>query len=258
MIQHGLPFEEYLSIPAVSASGLKMMARSMAHYAYTTGRPSISSPSQALGIHVHGLILEPETYRFAIVPEVDRRTKEGKQQHAEFVASAEGANIVTAEQHGKALEMRDRVMAQPYARALLEDGHSEVTATWKSDGIPCKARIDRLPSAHQANIDIKTAADASEQAFANAAGRYKYAYQSDWYSRATDANGLGSRPMIFVVVENEPPHSVALYQIDEESIHAAHMRIDLLLEQYRECHERGEWPAYPREIQTLILPKWSW
>jgi hypothetical protein len=153
--------------------------------------------------------------------------------------------------------MRDAVMAQPYARALLEAGQSEVTMRWTRAELDCKGRLDRLCESHPVVVDLKTAADAGADEFARAAGRYQYHHQAAFYQHGCEACGLGERPMVFIVVESEPPHGVALYQLDRDAIDAANYRIDRLLEQFAECRERDDWPAYPLEVQPLSLPTWS-
>lgn len=254
---HSLPFRDYLALDRLSSSGLKILARSPAHFRYASAHPSESSPSQALGTHVHGLILEPETYRYAVVPECDRRTKIGKDLYSAFLEASSGAHVVTQDQHDKAQLMRDAVMSHPFASALLADGRPEVTALWEVDEIACKARFDWLPTQFDVVVDLKTAADASPEEFARAAGRYGYHIQAAYYSMAAEANGLGPRPMVFVVVENEPPHAVALYMLDQEAIDAASSRIERLIRLYADCKHSGEWPSYSPEVETLSLPRWS-
>jgi hypothetical protein len=104
---------------------------------------------------------------------------------------------------------------------------------------------------------LKTAADASYDGFQRAAGNWKYHLQNSWYIDAVEAVGLGVRRFIFLVVESEPPHGVALYEPDAEAIHAGRIRCERALSRYIECNQSGEWPGYPREIQPLSLSKWS-
>ena len=254
---HSMPFADYLALERLSSSGLKQLARSPAHFRYASSHPSPASPAQALGTHVHGLILEPETYRSAIAPECDRRTKIGKESYAAFLAESIGAHVVTQEQHDKAIAMRDAVMSQPSASALLSDGRPEVTALWEVDETACKARFDFLPTQFEVIVDLKTAQSASPDEFARASGRYMYHLQAAYYSMAAEANGLGPRPMVFIVVESEAPYCVALYMLDQEAIDAASYRIERLIQQYADCKHSGEWPGYSADVCTLSLPKWS-
>lgn len=254
---HGLPFRDYLAMDRLSSSGLKTIARSPAHFRYASAHPSESSPAQALGTHMHGLLFEPGAYRYAVQPECDRRTKIGKEMYAAFLVSSEGAHVVTQDQHDKAQAMRDAVMSHSFASVLLADGCPEVTALWDSDGVEFKARFDFIPNGLYVICDLKTAADASPEGFAKAAGRYGYHIQAALYSMAAEANGLGRRPMVFVVVENEPPHAVALYMLDQEAIDAASSRIERLIRLYADCKHSGDWPSYSNEVETLSLPRWS-
>lgn len=263
---HGMPFAEYLALDRLSSSGLKILARSPAHFRHASAHPSESSPAQALGTHVHGLILEPEAYRYAVAPDADGRTKAGKEARAAFAAESVGAHVVTQDQHDKAQAMRDAVMSHPFASVLLADGRPEVTALWEVDEVACKARFDWLPDQFNVIVDLKTAADASREEFARAAGRYGYHIQDAWYGMGAMACGLADtgnpgialrRPMVFIVVESEPPHAVALYMLDQEAIDAASSRIERLIHLYADCKHSGKWPGYSVEVETLSLPKWS-
>ncbi|NCC41430.1 MAG: hypothetical protein EOM21_18795 [Gammaproteobacteria bacterium] len=255
---HDLPFAEYLALDRLSSSGLKALARSPAHYRHAVMTPSKPSPAQALGTHVHGLILEPETYRFAVVPECDRRTTIGKGVYAAFVDASKNADvIVTQDQWDEAQAMRDAVMAHPYARALLAGGKPEVTALWSEQGVDCKARFDWLPDGYEILVDLKTAQSASPEEFARSAHKYFYDYQACFYGMASEACGLGKRSMVFIVVESEAPFAVALYMIDDEAMESARYKIDELIEKYDECKRTNSYPGYSQEIEILTLPRWS-
>jgi len=255
---YDLPFPDYLNLDRLSSSGLKDIDKNPAYFDYRRKNPSPSNPSQSLGTHTHGLVLQPETHHFAVPPDVDRRTKKGKMAWEEFIAGSQGALVVTMEQHEKALAMQKAVIAHPYARALLGAGKPEVSALWDQFGAQCKARFDWLPDEFDVLVDLKTCSDASPTGFAKACGNWSYHIQAALYSMAAEACGLGKRPMIFIAVENEPPHLVGLYVIDDQALIAAEYKIERLIEQYAECRERNDWPGYSKEIETLELPKWAY
>ncbi|MFD2112059.1 PD-(D/E)XK nuclease-like domain-containing protein [Thiorhodococcus fuscus] len=261
-IHHGVAFEDYLALRAVSAHGLMQIERSPAHYRTSIETPHAPSAAQALGTLTHLCVLEPEEYRqrVRVAPAVDRRTKAGKETFAAFeaeVTAIPDAMIATAEQDTKARAMRESVMAQPFARALLADGAAEVTLLWDQDGTFCKARPDWLCSGHEVIVDLKTAADASEQAFAKACGNYRYHLQAAWYQDAVMRVGLGDRVFVFIAVEPEPPYAAGLYQIDDQALRVGRIRYERALETYRECVATNDWPGYAREIRTIELPKWA-
>jgi hypothetical protein len=257
----GISFDAYRAIDAISSHGLMLVEQSPAHFRQSQLAPRESSPAQALGTLVHLLTLEPEreAHEVAVAPELDRRTKAGKEAYDAFHVESQGKLIVTADDLARARAIREAVMAQPFARALLADGQAETTLLWRDQetGVDCKARPDWLCAGHQVVLDVKTARDASADAFARAAGSYAYHLQAALYLDALGQCGLGERTFVFLVVETEPPYAVALYQLDEAALHAGRIRYRRALAHYAECLASGLWPGYPTEIQPLSLPKWA-
>lgn len=258
-IIYDMPAGEYHALERISAHGLMLMARSPAHFRQSRMTPHAPTPAQHLGTMVHAAVLEG---RMPVVePEVNRRTNAGKAELEAFHASLPpGALVATPDQAEKVAAMRAAIMAQPYAAALLFDGgHPEVSMLWTDaeTGVECKARADWLCRFHDVIVDLKTAADASPEAFAKAAGNFKYHLQAAWYQDAARACDIGSKAFVFVVVEVEPPHAVALYVLDDEAIHSGRMRARHALARYAECLKSGEWPGFEPSIQTLSLPKWA-
>ena len=261
-IHPDIPFADYLRLPRVSAHGLMQIERSPAHYRHAIDTPREPTPAQALGTLSHLAILEPDRFdsEVFVAPEVNKRTKAGKAELEAWQASLpDDAVIADPDHHALACAMRESVMAQPYARALLEDGSAEQTmlATDHETGIDLKARADWLPSGHAAIVDLKTAQDASETAFARAAGNFKYHIQAAFYTDIAKAVELGDCAFVFIAVETAPPHAVALYQLDDEAMHSGRIRYQRALDRYRDSRDSGQWPGYAQEIQPLTLPKWS-
>jgi len=87
--ERNLPFDRYLSEPAVSASSMKAYLRSPLHYRHQIETPSAPTPAQQLGTLIHAVVLEPFMARstYAVAPNIDRRTKARKEAHAEFQAA---------------------------------------------------------------------------------------------------------------------------------------------------------------------------
>lgn len=262
LVTHGMPFEAYLAVDAISAHGLMQIERSPAHFDHTRRQPHAPTPAQALGALTHLAVLEPEEYtrRVRIAPETDRRTKAGKEDYAAFEADVgriPGAIIATPDHDATARGMREAVMRHPFARALLADGHAEVTLRWDLEATACKARPDWVCVGHEVIVDLKTAADASPDAFAKAAGNWKYHLQCAWYADAAVTCDLGERAFVFLVAEPEPPHAVALYQLDDVSVEAGRARYRRALDTYRECIAAGRWPGYFHQIETIGVPRWA-
>lgn len=262
-IHEGLPFSNYLALDAVSASVLKEVdAKTPAHARQRQLTPFKPTPAQRLGTLAHMALLEPDRWEKDVRPveKVDRRTKAGKERQAELDVMAEvnpNLEFVQPEEMDAALSMREAVLANPYAAALLSVGRSELSLVWRDGELRCKARLDHDNSEHGVIVDLKTAADASCDGFAKAVARYRYAMQAAWYMDAAEAIGLGPRRFVFIVVENQAPWSVALYELDDVAIHNARQRVAVAVDKWRTSIKTDFYPAYPQEIQTLELPKWA-
>src|ERR1700675_3243907 len=85
-----------------SASTLNAFRRNRREYylRYVTGDlPPVSSESLALGIALHTLVLEPDSWEreYAIIPEGDGRTKAVREKREEFDALLAGRTPITVE-----------------------------------------------------------------------------------------------------------------------------------------------------------------
>lgn len=268
------PFDEYASWEAVNHTILQGFSRTPAHVRYELDHGG-KEPTRSLDIGwlVHLATLEPARFEAEIVvpPKVDRRTKEGKAVWERFSAANPGKRFVPAEDHGAVLAMRDALLAHPTAGEFLKSrGVAELSVLWEDaeHAVLCKARIDRIGYVGEWPIvgDVKTARNASRRAFERAAYDYGYHVQAVHYLAGLHAlvpteEGRPFRRFVFFVVESEPPHCVAAYELDEASLAQAEQDRQRYLRTWRRCVESGQWPGYDAGLQLASLPSWvfkSW
>jgi exodeoxyribonuclease VIII len=226
-----------------------------------------------LGSALHAAILEPARFyeMVRVAPDVDRRTKAGKEEHAAFVASLpEGAIVLTADDYDAVRDAQLAVNASMLPN-LMGAGESEVSVYWGEQCgdkvVGCKARLDWL--GHLAGqpdqgliIDIKTTRDASPSAFARSAAAYGYVHQAAWYMRAAARlNATGQGPKIadyFVVaVEMEAPYAVGLYRLSSDDLRAADLdNLETLQCWAAACEADEFWGPTGSTIRTLNVPEW--
>src|SRR5690606_21702198 len=127
-----------------------------------------------LGQAIHMAILQPDLFRRHYVrrPDLDLRTKAGREALEALQAEYPCATILPAEQYDTCLAIRDAVHSHPYARKLLR-GQTEVSAVWRDPwfGVLCKGRFDCL-STLGVIVDCKSVTDASPRAMQ----RFIYSY----------------------------------------------------------------------------------
>lgn len=254
-IIHNMPEADYHAISACSNSVLSTIATKSPAHIFA---PRPATPAQEVGRIIHMAVLEPHRFdaQVAVMPDVDRRTKEGKALYAEYVSANEGKTLVSASDHETYKLMQSQVWVDDTARKLLEKGDAEVSVFWEQDGLQCKARFDFI-SALGVAVDLKTTQSSKPESFAYDAYKYGYHRQIAWYMRGAKAVGLDLANMFLIAVEKTAPFPVSIFDLDAESYEVANMELDKLFAIYRKCKAENYWPAYEvdgKNVHTLRLP----
>ena len=94
-VYEDIPFEDYNEIPAYRASDLKDAAKCM--YTWKNRKGFVSSPALLEGSVQHNVFLEFHNFDkdFVIQPPIDRRTKVGKAEYEDFLATAGNRTVIT-------------------------------------------------------------------------------------------------------------------------------------------------------------------
>ena len=256
--------KEYRQHPAISRSELWHIRESPQKFKYYKENPPEPTPSLLFGQVFHKMLLEPVTFddEFVVAPEVNRRTKDGKQMWEDFVADHEKQTIIQEEMYAKAKEMCEAVKREPLAVKLL-NGAAEVTFFWTDEmtGEDCKCRVDVLNTSYSQPIivDVKTTADASTDSFIRSAINYGYDFQAAMYFNGV-AKNIGKKPLfVFIVVEKEPPYAVNILQADELMLQRGYDLFREYIGIYHDCKVSGNWYGYLgrlNQINNLALPSY--
>jgi hypothetical protein len=263
-IINDMPHADYLAVPAMSASGLKHMQRSPAHYfgLHLDPRRVEPEPTAAManGTLVHACIFEPATVagRFVVRPPgMTFTTKEGKAWR-----DAQTLPIIDADALAAAQLQAAAVRALPDVGPLLTDGAGEVSAFWTDEetASACKCRPDWVSPAGDGVvlIDGKTCQDAGPDGFGRAIWNFGYHLQAAWYCDGyAMASGKPVHGFVFAAVESAWPHTAAAYMLTDDVLDAARAINRRLLNQYAECLRSGQWPGYQSTVQLINLPAWA-
>lgn len=265
MIRRGVSMGEYLALDAASASLLHVLATQtpMHAYAYMT-EPREDTRALIRGEATHYAILEPELFdlRYAEPPQGDARTVACKAEWAAWKIAYPESVGIKHDDYVAAKGMNIAVRAHPEAmRFIAGAGMNEVTVTWTDEetGELCKARPDRVAGVGGRTwiVDIKTCRSASAFMFSRAVADYGYHQKAAWYLDALDRIEKRPRRFLFLAVESEPPHAVALYELTDEAIEQGRRENRVALALLAECKRTKTWPGYSTEIQYLDLPRWK-
>lgn len=243
--------KEYRAFPALNQSAAKYLLTSPAHYQAYINTPQEETKALRFGTFVHAAVLEPHTLNdlYATAPEVDRRTKEGKETWAAFATANAGKTILDAEESAIG-----HLVAASARQALKRHGVvfdlTEAMYHVDYNGVPLKAAIDGVSGDYL--WDIKTTDDASPAGMLKAIRNYRYNLQAYWY-RLVYELATGNRPIgfRFLFVEKEPPFATAICEVGPELMSWAIADFEKALNLYRECTASGIWPAYPDDVQVI-------
>lgn len=251
-----MPNEAYHRARGISKSGLSLIQRSPAHFRFAPKRES--TRALEIGEALHRSLLEPEVFaeKYLLLESVtDRRS-------AEYKAAAKvrgGEYVLTASESSNVQTVSATVFSHAYANNLLKaQGYVELSGFWLDEhGNLCKHRFDKL-NANGVAIDLKKARDARADAFARAVDSYGYHLQAAWYSYGhQQITGEPLTAFVFIAIEDEPPHGIGLYVLDDETTAIGHAECQRLAKIYHECVTSDEWPGYTPQPQILSLPAWA-
>jgi hypothetical protein len=266
--------EQYHANPAVSHSKLEVYRRRPRLYQMRYITKEVPPPEQTaafrIGSATHCAILEPNTFadRYVLRPEgIDRRTKDGKAAWEAFAKQHAGKEILDVEEWNQIAAMQAAAREHPLASQLLSSGTPELV--WRSHGnsFSLQCRTDwfnaegcELSKGRPYVADLKTIdtldADAY-RSFERSCFSYGYHRQAGFYlPLLTEVLGKPVYDFIFIVVEKQPPHGIAIFRLDD---HAVSVGQDETIDDLRKLKvsiETNAWPNIPNEVTELTLPKW--
>jgi exodeoxyribonuclease VIII len=241
----------------ISKSGLDLIHKSPLHYwerYLNPGHVEKKTPALLLGSAVHCAVLEPQEFgkRYAIAPNLDRRTKDGKQRYEEFIASVEGLEIISPEDAIICERIAEAARRHPQAGLLLSK-ITQVEQVFTHDDKKCKP--DALTSLNIC-LDLKTTEDASPYAFGRSAMKYRYDVQAAFYIDILEANNIPCEGFVFIAVEKTAPFAVACYVIEDADIQAGRQKYQEDYIVWKQCTQLNEWPGY-NGLAKLQLPNYG-
>lgn len=283
-IVENMPAHVYHSIDAVSASALKLLAKSPKHLWLSRQQPVEPTPAMILGTATHTLALEPEKIDTILVSgQCVGVVQSGQNKGAacknpgvklcggRWYCGVHGRGMSTDDGMQQVISQEDFDTAQAMARAVRADRAArpfidaskietsffwveEVTIPWdggrKTVEIPCKARMDmyagEYPVMGNVIADLKTCQCSSRADFERDISDRRYDIQAAFYldAAAKSMGGVAHPWFVFLAVESAPTHCVGVYRAHPEMIEFGRMTYRSLLEVYAYCQASARWPGY--------------
>jgi len=266
---------DYHKSEGVSSTYLKkLLEKTPAHLLHAP--PFEPSDAMHVGTAVHTLVLEPDTAEksIAIVPNLNLRTKSGREEMAAFEAASAGKTVLTPEQHDKAVAMARSVSEHPTASLLLEDVIAESSIYWwyrsrdefddAEYKVMCKVRPDAIGRGHNIVIDLKSCIDASYSGFIRAVQKFYYHVSAAMYLEGVnqckpllgEVGHLAYTKFVFICVENTPPYLVAVYELSPAYLDLGKHLFRRCLRKHHDAKAEN-YPGFPEDVRVLEPPAWA-
>ena len=211
-IYRDLSYEDYAAIPAWRSHDLTTL--SQCPFKWLNAKDISESPALLEGRLQHTVFgeLHKLEEEFAVEPNVDRRTKAGKEEYAAWLDTLGDRTPIKQDLLDVCMERRE-VLADFLPG---EDDDVELTICWRWQGQPCKGRMD-MYNGHDI-WDLKTCRDASTRGFRSAINNFKYYQQAAFYLNGARTLGLPAEGFYFLAVEKAHPYAYGVYTLSEEAI----------------------------------------
>lgn len=250
--------KEYREREGISSTELKKIMITPAHYRHWKDNPiETDTPSLLMGRAAHKYILETYDFynEFAVAPNCDRRTKEGKEIWNKFVADSEGKDVITQEQFEVIDAMRTSAYATPFVSKLMS-GEKELSFWGKDEdtGLVIKCRPDCLTDfkGRHILIDYKTCADAENTKFYRDSIKFGYDLQLAYYRDILKQNTGHDYDVVIIAQEKSAPYVTNVFQLSENYLENGRVLYKEMLKVYKECSETDNWYGYMREKMSVL------
>lgn len=263
-VYHGVRRETYDAIEAANQSRLhELLTRSAMHARWLDEE---QGEALMVGTAFHTAVLEPSKFATRYVSWPKEMGNRAGAKFTNFCNEHPGQIVLTENQWDLVGAMADVVLQHPEWQRLLSRSarYNEVVLVWQdpTTGLWCKALQDMLiEDSAPTIVDLKSAENASLDAFSKSTFNYGYDMQAAMYvmgKQALQGSPLTVVPnQLFFVVEKDPPHIPACYTLQKRTMRMGWRRVRKALDMWAECVKTGVWPGYPTDIQDLEAPEWA-
>jgi len=251
--------QELLQHRPLSFSSLKEFMRSPQHYVKYLATDKKPTDAMLFGSICHKLILEPQDFdkEFIIEPEFNKRTNQGKEDYAAFIAkiSEQGLTAIPPATYEKAVELV-AVLKQSHVYNYVKQLTSKEERFDKvhDTGLPICGYIDGV--AKDFNLEIKIVSSAEADDIIRDFYKMKYHLQAGIY------NWVNGKPIYYLVVENSFPYLSRVLIASDHYIAEGRRLFDKAMTDFKFCLDIDNFSAGYEfytgvEPLTLSLPPWA-
>lgn len=243
---------DYSALPGIRRSDLAYMAKTPLHFKWHMEHPEDPTPAMAFGSAAHAFILENDKFseEYAFTPDIDRRTKEGKEIYRNFMEANGDKTLLPWDTQDVLIEMSQALHANEAIRKILTTPHrTEVPFYWQDGktGEICKVKADIITEidSYPYVIDYKTTASCDEREFYRSCRKFGYDLQAGMYLEGINLCTVSDHKFAFIAQEKVAPYACRLCICDEGFVEQGIKKFHQLLDAYHICRVNDIWEGYP-------------
>lgn len=240
----------------ISSTGIKKLLKSPRHFKMPA---DTDNDALRFGRLFHMAMLEPDRFERStiLLPDLDRRTKEGKAKHQELSALAKErkAELVRDDEMIMLRDMQSACDESQLFQNITRGCQFEIAGyTWHLfPQALTKAKADILGSDYIA--DLKTISNSDPADLPYQIVRYGYHISAAYYLDVlSDVTGRQYQQFMWIFVDKEQPHGLRFIAASAKMLEIGRREYRRALELYRQCLASDHWPCYPEQFEELELP----
>lgn len=247
--------QELLNERPLSYSSIKEFAKSPRHYINYINAKRDPSKEMNMGSVIHTLLMYPSEFSdtFAVAPDVDRRTKEGKMIWEQFNETSGNKMIVSESDLAEANSIVDIVISSPSVSSIVGKCHSfEQEFRIDHMGLPYRGFVDGISDSFI--LEVKTMSDASPQNIIREFYNRKYHIQAALYSM------VFKLPVKYIIIETKAPYNFIVADASSDYIDKGREELNWLSERFKLCMDLDAFSSgYQFNLDNVFevgLPSW--
>lgn len=241
--------EDYNAHEGIRRSDLWNINRSPAYFKAQCETKREPSPSMIFGIAAHKMILEPDTFfdEYIIAPNVDKRTKAGKEEWQKFIDNSSNKEVISQIDFSKIKAMAKAIQDDELASLFL-NGQHETEWYWEDIATheKVKAKCDNIAIIDNKKyiVDYKTTSSCQDGYFESTINKYGYQFQAGFYTAGLEQITDERYGFAFVAQETTAPYACRVYICSDAFIINGQLKYHELLNLYHDCKINDNWYGY--------------
>jgi len=254
MIYTNTTQSEYRQRGGITASAIKRGSISMQHMRMSLTEKTEPTAAMIRGTRIHGIVLEPAKFMENIAI-WEGGAKRGKAWD-DFEADHSGVDILKPEEFDELNTIAYLVSKNQDAASLLRGAQVELSFDWQDPVYGyAMGRADAVSGSNL--IDIKTTSTAQiQQHKVQSAFYHGNDLQMGWYVNGLAQNGIKINKVYIIVIEQDPPYCVSIYEIPLHVCVSAYVQAGLIARAYRACESCGIYTGVTSGVTILEPPEW--